>query len=231
MPWGNSPPGSGLLSWWTRVLSMNSIPSWKEPLHGGGKKKYRPGSVSSPGPAGVRGRQVYLYSQDFTVEGGSVGEREARKICKIMDMAMENGRPLIGINDSAGAKVNQGVRNFGFWNIFNRNVVASGVILRFSPSWDPVPEGPFTPRLLEISYSWWIRSAECSSPGRAVIKTVTSEEVSKEELGGAQIHNKVSGVSHFFANTEKECMEMIKRLLDYLPPNWQEKPPYVHGKR
>lgn len=114
------------------------------------------------GTGRVQGRQVYVYSQDFTVEGGSVGEREARKTCKIMDMAIQNGKPLIGINDSAGAKIKQGVRNFGFWNIFKRNVVASGIILRFLPSWDPVPEEPFTPRLLEISYSWWIRSAECS---------------------------------------------------------------------
>ena len=192
-----------------------------------GKEKIQTRQCVITGTGRIRGRQVYLYSQDFTVEGGSVGEREARKICKIMDMAMENGKPIIAINDSAGAKVTQGVRNFGYWNIFNRNVTASGVVPQIFAILGPCAGGAvYSPALGDFVFMV-DKISGMFLTGPAVIKTVTSEEISKEELGGAQVHNKVSGVSHFFVNDEKECLEKIKGLLDYLPSNWREKPPYL----
>jgi len=179
------------------------------------------------GTGKIHGRQVYFYSQDFTVEGGSVGEREARKICKVMDMAMQNGKPFIGLNDSAGARVREGVRNFAYWNIFNRNVAASGVIPQIFAIMGPCAGGAvYSPALGDFIFMV-DRISGMFLTGPAVIKAVTSEEVTKEELGGARIHNEISGVSHFFAPTEKECLELIRSLLNYLPSNWKEKPPFI----
>jgi len=194
------------------------------------KEKIQTRQCVITGTGRVDGRQVYLYAQDFTVEGGSVGERESRKICKVMDMAVQNGKPMIGLNDSAGAKIKQGVRNFGFWNIFNRNVAASGVIPQVYAILGPCAGGAvYSPALGDfVCMVDKISAMFLTGPG--VIKTITSEEVSKEELGGAQIHNRISGLSHFLFRTEKECFEGIKKLLAYLPSNWQEKPPRVQGK-
>jgi len=179
------------------------------------------------GTGKIHGKQIYLYSQDFTVEGGSVGEREARKICKIMDMAIQNGKPIIGLNDSAGARVREGVRNFAYWNIFNRNVVASGIIPQIFAIMGPCAGGAvYSPALGDFVFMV-DKISGMFLTGPAVIKTVTSKEISKEELGGAKIHNDISGVSHFFVQTEKECLEKIKFLLDYLPSNWREKPPFI----
>lgn len=182
------------------------------------------------GTGKIRGRQVYFYSQDFTVEGGSVGEREARKICKIMDMGMQNGKPIIGLNDSAGAKVKEGVRNFGYWNIFNRNVMASGMVPQIFVIMGPCAGGAvYSPALGDFVFMV-DKISGMFLTGPTVIKAFTSEEVSKEDMGGARIHNEVSGVSHFLCATEKECLERVKDLLDYLPSSWREKPPYLPGK-
>jgi len=192
-----------------------------------GKKEIQTKQSVITGTGKIQGRQVYLYSQDFMVEGGSVGEREARKICKVMDMAIQNGKPFIGLNDSAGARVREGVRNFAYWNIFNRNVQASGVIPQIFAIMGPCAGGAvYSPALGDFIFMV-DKIGGMFLTGPAVIKAVTSEEINKEELGGAKVHNEVSGVSHFFAPTEKECIEQIKSLLSYLPSHWREKPPFV----
>ncbi len=181
------------------------------------------------GTGKINGRQVYVYSQDFTVEGGSVGEREARKICKIMDMAMQNGKPIIGLNDSAGGRIREGVGNFLYWNIFSRNVLASGMVPQIFAIMGPCAGGAvYAPALGDFIFMVdKIGAMFLTGPG--ILKTVTSEEVTKEELGGARIHNEISGVSHFFVQSEKECLEKIKCILGYLPSNWREMPPFLQS--
>ena len=179
------------------------------------------------GSARIQGRLVYLYSQDFTVEAGSLGEREARKIAKIVDLAMQNGVPVVGLNDSGGAKVSEGVRNFAFWNIFQRNVMASGVIPQIFAILGPCAGGAvYSPALGDFVFMVKEISAMFLT-GPAVIKAVTGEDVSKEKLGGTLVQTQISGVAHFLAATEKECLEQIKELLSYLPSNNRQKPPHV----
>jgi acetyl-CoA carboxylase carboxyltransferase component len=181
------------------------------------------------GTGTINGRQVYLYSQDFTVEGGSLGEREAKKICKILDMATQNGKPFIGLNDSAGARIKEGIRNFSYWNLFNRNVLASGVIPQIFAIMGPCAGGAvYSPALGDFVFMV-NKISGMFLTGPAIIKAVTSEEVSKEDLGGARIHNDISGVAHFMVQTEIECLEQIKSLLSYLPSNWREKPPRMQA--
>ncbi len=162
-----------------------------------------------------------------TVEAGSLGEREARKTARVIDLSMQNGVPLIGLNDSGGARVSEGLRNFAFWNIFQRNVMASGVIPQIFAILGPCAGGAvYSPALGDFIFMVKDISAMFLT-GPAVVKAVTGEEVTKEKLGGPPVQTQISGVAHFLAATEKECMEMIRELLSYLPSNNRQKPPHV----
>ena len=172
----------------------------------------------------IDGRLVYVYSQDFTVFGGSLSEAHAEKICKIMDMAMKNGAPIIGLNDSGGARIQEGVVSLaGYADIFFRNTRASGVIPQLSAIMGPCAGGAvYSPAITDF-----IMMVENSSymfvTGPNVVKTVTHEEVSSEELGGAMTHASKSGVTHFTAANEMVCIENMKRLFSYIPQNCEEK--------
>ncbi len=180
------------------------------------------------GAAKIGNRAVYLYSEDFSVEGGSIGERETRKICKIMDLATQNGVPLICLNDSAGGRVSEGVRYFTFWNIFQRNARASGVIPQIFAILGPCAGGSaYSPALGDFIFMVQNVGAMFVT-GPAVVKAVTGEEVSMEKLGGPLTHTQISGVAHFLTPTEKECMEQIKELLNYLPSNNRQPAPEVN---
>jgi methylmalonyl-CoA decarboxylase subunit alpha len=174
----------------------------------------------------IDGRIVYVYSQDFTVFGGSLSEAYARKICKVMDQAMKVGAPVIGINDSGGARIQEGVKSLaGYAEIFQRNINASGVIPQISAIFGPCAGGAvYSPALTDF-----IMMSERNSymfvTGPKVVKTVTGEVVTTDELGGAHVHASKSGVSHFIAETEEEGLLMVRQLLSYLPSNNLEEPP------
>lgn len=174
----------------------------------------------------VNGRLVYVFSQDFTVFGGSLSETHAEKICKIMDLAMQNGAPVIGLNDSGGARIQEGVVSLGgYADIFYRNTQASGVIPQLSAIMGPCAGGAvYSPAITDF-----ILMVENTSymfvTGPNVVKTVTHEEVSSEELGGAMTHAEKSGVTHFACANEVECIEHIKALLSYMPQNCEEEAP------
>lgn len=171
----------------------------------------------------IHGRLVYVFAQDFTVMGGSLAEAHAEKICKIMDMAMKNGAPLIGLNDSGGARIQEGVVSLGgYADIFYRNTLASGVIPQISAIMGPCAGGAvYSPALTDF-----IMMVENTSymfvTGPNVVKTVTHEEVNSEELGGASTHASKSGVTHFTYANEIACIEGIKKLLSYIPQNCEE---------
>lgn len=174
----------------------------------------------------VNGRLVYIFSQDFTVFGGSLSETHAEKICKIMDLAVQNGAPLIGLNDSGGARIQEGVVSLGgYADIFHRNVKASGVIPQISAIMGPCAGGAvYSPAITDF-----ILMVEHTSymfvTGPNVVKTVTHETVTSEELGGAQTHASKSGVTHFACANEVECIENIKQMLSYMPQNCEEDAP------
>jgi len=176
----------------------------------------------------IDGRPVYVFSQDFTVFGGSLGEVHAEKICKIMDLATKNGAPVIGLNDSGGARIQEGVVSLGAYaDIFLRNTLSSGVIPQISAIMGPCAGGAvYSPAITDF-----IVMVKGSSymfiTGPDVIKAVTREEVTFEELGGAKAHNTVSGVAHFAAEDEEDCMYLIRKLLSYIPQNNMEDPPLV----
>lgn len=176
----------------------------------------------------VNGRLVYVFSQDFTVFGGSLSETHAEKICKIMDLAMKNGAPVIGLNDSGGARIQEGVVSLGgYADIFYRNTQASGVIPQLSAIMGPCAGGAvYSPAITDF-----ILMVENTSymfvTGPNVVKTVTHEEVTSEELGGAMTHAEKSGVTHFACANEVECIEHIKALLSYMPQNCEEEAPKV----
>ena len=180
----------------------------------------------------IYGRLVYVFSQDFTVMGGSLSETYAEKICKVMDLAMKNGAPVIGLNDSGGARIQEGVMSLaGYADIFYRNVQASGVIPQISAIMGPCAGGAvYSPAMTDF-----IMMVEQTSymfvTGPNVVKTVTHEEVTAEELGGAMTHASKSGVTHFACANEVECIEYIKRLLSYLPQNCEEEPVRLEGTR
>ncbi|MFQ5758398.1 MAG: acyl-CoA carboxylase subunit beta [Candidatus Bathyarchaeia archaeon] len=176
----------------------------------------------------IDGRLVFVFSQDFTVFGGSLGEMFAKKVCKVMDLAMKSGAPVIGLNDSGGARIQEGVASLaGYGDIFFKNVMASGVIPQISAITGPCAGGAvYSPALTDFI----IMVKETSHmfiTGPQVIKAVIGQEVSFEDLGGALIHSQTSGVAHFMADSEEECIETIKRLLSYLPSNNMEDPPVV----
>jgi propionyl-CoA carboxylase beta chain len=176
----------------------------------------------------VNGRLVYVFSQDFTVMGGSLAEAHAEKICRIMDLAMKNGAPVIGLNDSGGARIQEGVVSLGgYADIFYRNVQASGVVPQISAIMGPCAGGAvYSPALTDF-----VMMVENTSymfvTGPNVVKTVTHEEVSSEELGGASTHSTKSGVTHFTAENDIACLKMIRQLLSYVPQNCEDEAPAV----
>ena len=187
------------------------------------QKFYGDGVVTGYGT--INGRLIYVFAQDFTVFGGSLSETHAEKICKIMDMAVNVGAPIIGLNDSGGARIQEGVRSLGgYADIFYRNVNASGVIPQISAIMGPCAGGAvyspamtdFTLMVQDTSYMF--------VTGPNVVKTVTNEEVTSEELGGASVHSSKSGVAHLTSTNDVEALEDIKTLLSYLPQNNTEKP-------
>ncbi len=191
------------------------------------KKQYLGDGVVT-GSGTINGRLVYVFAQDFTVNGGSLSETMAEKICKVMDQAMKMGAPCIGLNDSGGARIQEGINSLaGFANIFQRNIEASGVVPQISCICGPCAGGAvYSPALTDfvlmldnVSYMFLT--------GPKVVKTVTGEDVTQEELGGSQVHATKSGVCHFTASTEEEGMQMIRKLLEFLPQNNMEETPRV----
>jgi len=187
-----------------------------------------PGEGVVTGYGTIDGRLVYLYAQDFTVLGGSLGEMHAAKICKVMDMAVKMGAPFIGINDSGGARIQEGIDALnGYGEIFKRNTLASGVIPQISVIMGPCAGGAvYSPALTDFIFMT-DKTSQMFITGPQVIKAVTGEEVSAEVLGGALTHNKVSGNAHFFAVDEEECINQIKKLLSFIPSNNLDPVPLV----
>ena len=191
------------------------------------EKKYLGDSVVT-GWGTINGRLVYVFSQDFTVFGGSLGEAHAEKIVKIMDMAMKNGAPVIGLNDSGGARIQEGVVSLGgYADIFLRNTLASGVVPQISVIMGPSAGGAvYSPALTDFIFM--VRgSSYMFITGPEVVKTVTHEDVTFEELGGADVHAEVSGVCHFASDSEADSLYLVQKLLSYIPQNNMEDPPYV----
>ncbi|NIS78884.1 MAG: methylmalonyl-CoA carboxyltransferase [Anaerolineales bacterium] len=176
----------------------------------------------------IEGRLVYVFSQDFTVFGGSLGEVHSEKICKIMDMALKNGAPVIGLNDSGGARIQEGVVSLGAYaDIFLRNTLASGVVPQVSAIMGPCAGGAvYSPAMTDFIFMVQ-NSSYMFITGPDVVKAVTHEDVTFEDLGGAEVHASNSGVCHYMAPNEADCLYMIRVLLSYLPQNNMEDPPYV----
>ncbi len=175
----------------------------------------------------VNGREVYVFSQDFTVFGGSLSETHAEKICRIMDMAVQSGIPVIGLNDSGGARIQEGVVSLGgYADIFYKNVMASGVIPQLSAVMGPCAGGAvYSPAMTDFIFMVE-ESSYMFVTGPNVVKTVTHEEVTSEELGGAITHATKSGVTHFTAKNELECINQLKKMLSYIPQNCEETAPH-----
>jgi acetyl-CoA carboxylase carboxyltransferase component len=190
------------------------------------RRPYSDGVVTGYG--NIAGRLVYVFSQDFTVFGGSLGEAHSEKICKVMDLAMKAGAPVIGLNDSAGARIQEGVVSLGAYaDIFVRNVDASGVIPQLSAIMGTCAGGAvYSPAMTDFIFM--VKgTSHMFITGPGVIKAVTHEEVDFEELGGAMKHNATSGVAHFAAEDEEHCLDLIRRLLSYIPQNNMEDPPFI----
>jgi len=190
-----------------------------------------PGEGCVTGYGNINGRLAYMYAQDFTVQGGSLGKIHANKICKMLDLGLKNGAPVIGISDSGGARIQEGIDSLdGYGNIFFRNTAASGVVPQITIIMGPCAGGAvYSPALQDFVFMV-DNMGQMFITGPQVIKAVTGEEVTMEELGGSYTHNMKSGVAHFRAATEEECADMIKKLLSYLPSNNQEKPPAAEPK-
>jgi len=176
----------------------------------------------------VSGRLIYVFSQDFTVFGGSLGEVHAEKVCKIMDMAMKSGAPLIGLNDSGGARIQEGVVSLGgYADIFLRNTLASGVIPQISAIMGPCAGGAvYSPALTDFIFMVK-NTSYMFVTGPDVVKSVTREDVSFEDLGGASVHSATSGVCHYVADNEADALYLIRKLLSYIPQNNMEDPPFL----
>jgi len=185
-----------------------------------------PGDGVVSGYGRIDGRLVYVFAQDFTVFGGSLSETNAQKICKVMDLAMKMGAPVVGLNDSGGARIQEGVASLGgYADIFLRNTLASGVIPQISAIMGPCAGGAvYSPAITDFNVM--VKdSSYMFVTGPDVIKTVTHEEVTKEELGGALTHNSKSGVAHFAVDDDRACLGLLRELLSYLPSNNLEEPP------
>ncbi|MGB8348296.1 MAG: acyl-CoA carboxylase subunit beta [Ktedonobacteraceae bacterium] len=187
-----------------------------------------PGDGVVTGYGQIDGRLVYVFSQDFTVFGGSVSEAHAEKICKIMDLAMKNGAPVIGLNDGGGARIQEGVVSLGAYaDIFLRNTLASGVVPQISAIMGPCAGGGvYSPAITDFIFMVE-QTSHMFVTGPDVVKTVTHEDVTFEELGGAMVHNSLSGVAHFSCPSEPDCIRMIRTLVSYLPSNNLDDPPRV----
>lgn len=174
----------------------------------------------------INGRKVFVYAQDFTVTGGSLGKMHAQKICKVLDLAMRTGAPVIGLNDSGGARIQEGVDALnGYGEIFYRNTIASGVIPQLSVIMGPCAGGAvYSPALMDFIFMVK-ETSQMFITGPQVIKAVMGEEVTMEALGGAATHSQTSGVAHFMGEDEEHCLDQVKRLLSYLPDHNQARPP------
>ncbi|MDR2470231.1 MAG: acyl-CoA carboxylase subunit beta [Tannerella sp.] len=194
----------------------------------GQEKKTFLGDGVVTGSGSIDGRLVYVFAQDFTVFGGSLSETMAQKICKVMDMAMKMGAPCIGINDSGGARIQEGINALaGYSEIFQRNILASGVIPQISGIFGPCAGGAvYSPALTDFTLMTEGTSYMFLT-GPKVVKSVTGEDVDQENLGGASVHSTKSGVTHFTAGTEEEGLAMIRKLLSYIPQNNLEEAPYL----
>ena len=190
------------------------------------KKKY-PGDGVITGYGRINGRRVYFFAQDFTVFGGSLSEAYAEKICKVMDLAMKMGVPIIGLNDSGGARIQEGVVSLaGYADIFLRNTIASGVVPQISAIMGPCAGGAvYSPAITDFIFMVQ-NTSYMFITGPDVIKTVTHEEVTKEQLGGAMTHNSTSGVAHFAYSDDQQCLDGIRELMSFIPDNNREDPPF-----
>jgi len=206
---------------------LDSLATHRSTEFGLDKQKY-PGDAVVIGFGKVDGRLVYVFSQDFTVFGGSLSEVAGEKICKVMDLAMKNGAPLVGINDGGGARIQEGVVSLkGYGEIFTRNVMASGVVPQISVVMGPSAGGAvYSPAITDFIFMKQ-GSGQMYITGPDVVRAVTQEDVTHEELGGAQMHSTRSGVAHFALEGEEECLQEVRRLLSFLPANNQEDPPYA----
>jgi propionyl-CoA carboxylase beta chain len=189
-----------------------------------GQQYYGDGVIAGHGL--IDRRRVFVFAQDFTVFGGSLSETNAEKICKVMDLAMKVGAPIIGLNDSGGARIQEGVQSLGgYADIFLRNTLASGVVPQISAILGPCAGGAvYSPAITDFNLMVK-KTSYMFITGPDVIKTVTHQEVTKEELGGAVTHNSVSGVAHFAAEDDEECLRLIRELLSFIPSNNMEDPP------
>ena len=190
-----------------------------------------PGDGVVSGYGRINGRLAYAFAQDFTVFGGSLGEANAAKICKVMDLAMKTGAPVIGLNDSGGARIQEGVASLaGYADIFLRNTMASGVIPQISAIMGPCAGGAvYSPAITDFTVMVE-NSSYMFVTGPDVIKTVMHEDVTKEDLGGPMTHNSTSGVAHFIARDDADCLALIRELLSFMPQNNQEDPPRVASR-
>jgi propionyl-CoA carboxylase beta chain len=195
-------------------------------------KQSFPGDGVVTGFGKIHGRPVYVFSQDFTVFGGSLSETHAEKICKIMDLALKNGVPVIGLNDSGGARIQEGVASLGgYAEVFWRNSMASGVVPQISAVMGPCAGGAvYSPAITDFIFMVQDTSFMFVT-GPNVVKTVTHEEVTSEDLGGASAHSTKSGVAHFATDNDAECLRRIRLLMSYLPQNCEEKAPRQPGKK
>src|SRR5881394_3054843 len=187
-----------------------------------------PGDGVVTGYGQIDGRLIYVFSQDFTVFGGSLSEAHAEKICKIMDLAMKNGAPVIGLNDSGGARIQEGVVSLGAYaDIFLRNTLASGVVPQISAIMGPCAGGAvYSPAITDFIFMVE-QTSYMFVTGPNVLKTVTHEDVTFDDLGGALVHNSTSGVAHFSCPGEPECIRMIRTLMSFLPSNNLDDPPRI----
>jgi propionyl-CoA carboxylase beta chain len=194
------------------------------------QQKYLADSVVT-GWGTIEGRLVYIFSQDFTVFGGSLGEVHSEKVCKIMDMALKNGAPVIGLNDSGGARIQEGVVSLGgYADIFLRNTLVSGVIPQISVIMGPCAGGAvYSPALTDFIIMVR-KSSYMFITGPDVVKAVTHEEVTFEQLGGADVHSETSGVCHLATDSESDALYLIRKLLSYLPQNNMEDPPFTDNE-
>ena len=190
-----------------------------------------PGDGAVTGYGKINGRLAYAFAQDFTVLGGSLSEANAAKICKVMDLAMKVGAPVVGLNDSGGARIQEGVASLaGYADIFLRNTLASGVIPQISAIMGPCAGGAvYSPAITDFTVMVQ-NSSYMFVTGPDVIKTVMHEDVSKEDLGGPMTHNATSGVAHFIARDDADCLALIRELLSFMPQNNQEDAPHVESQ-
>jgi acetyl-CoA carboxylase carboxyltransferase component len=190
------------------------------------KQRY-PGDSVVTGFGKIEGRTVYVYAQDFTVFGGSLSEAAGEKICRVMDLAMRNGAPIIGLNDGGGARIQEGVVSLkGYGEIFTRNVMASGVVPQISVIMGPTAGGGvYSPAITDFIFMAQ-GSAYMYITGPDVVRAVTHEDVTHEDLGGAQVHFTKTGIAHFMGESDEECLKEVRRLVSFLPANNAEDPPY-----